>query len=74
MEAEELVEQIKEYGIKLILAVTGISKSVDMPLRGMEGALEDGVWFDGSSMEGFARIQESDMHFLLDPNTDAVLL
>jgi glutamine synthetase len=31
------------------------------------------VWFDGSSVEGFARIQESDMHLRLDPDTYAVL-
>ena len=36
-------------------------------------ALEDGVWFDGSSVEGFARIQESDMRLILDPDTYAVL-
>jgi len=37
------------------------------------GALEEGVWFDGSSVEGFARIQESDMRLVLDPSTYAVL-
>jgi glutamine synthetase len=46
---------------------------VDMPLHNIEGALEDGVWFDGSSVEGFARIQESDMRLILDPDTYAVL-
>jgi glutamine synthetase len=44
-----------------------------MPIGGLEGALEDGVWFDGSSVEGFARIQESDMRLRLDPDTYAVL-
>jgi glutamine synthetase len=36
-------------------------------------ALDDGVWFDGSSVEGFARIQESDMRLVIDPDTYAVL-
>ena len=53
--------------------VTGAVKSVDMPVQQLAGALDDGVWFDGSSVEGFARIQESDMRLVLDPDTYAVL-
>jgi glutamine synthetase len=41
--------------------VTGVVKSVDIPINRLQMALDDGVWFDGSSVEGFARIQESDM-------------
>jgi glutamine synthetase len=36
-------------------------------------ALENGIWFDGSSVEGFARIQESDMHLRVDVDSYAVL-
>ena len=53
--------------------VTGAVKSVDLPVARLQGALEDGVWFDGSSVEGFARIQESDMRLVLDIDTYAVL-
>ena len=77
MDAKDLVKRVKEDGVKFISLqftdVTGTVKSVDMPISGLEGALEDGVWFDGSSVEGFARIQESDMHLRLDPDTYAVL-
>jgi len=77
MDAKDLVRQVKEDGVKFISLqftdVTGAVKSVDMPVSGLDGALEDGVWFDGSSVEGFARIQESDMHLRLDPDTYAVL-
>jgi glutamine synthetase len=77
MDAKDLVKQVKEDGVKFISLqftdVTGAVKSVDMPVGGLDGALEDGVWFDGSSVEGFARIQESDMHLRLDPDTYAVL-
>ncbi len=38
----------------------------------MSSDVEDGVWFDGSSVEGFARIQESDMRLVIDPDTYAV--
>jgi glutamine synthetase len=53
--------------------VTGAVKSVDIPKHRIPSALEDGVWFDGSSVEGFSRIQESDMRLVLDPDTYAVL-
>ena len=77
MDAKELIKRVQEDGIKFISLqfsdVTGVVKSVDMPVKRLEAALEDGVWFDGSSVEGFARIQESDMHLRLDPETYAVL-
>ena len=77
MDSKDLLKRVKEDGIKFISLqfsdVTGAVKSVDMPIKGLEGALEEGVWFDGSSVEGFARIQESDMRLVLDPDTYAVL-
>lgn len=77
MDSKDLLKRVKEDGIKFISLqfsdVTGAVKSVDMPIKGLEGALEEGVWFDGSSVEGFARIQESDMRLELDPDTYAVL-
>jgi len=39
----------------------------------LEGALEDGMGFDGSSIKGFARIDESDMIAMPDPTTFTVL-
>lgn len=77
MEAKDLIKRVKEDNVKFLSLqftdVLGAVKSVDMPLHNLEGALEDGVWFDGSSVEGFARIQESDMRLVLDPDTYAVL-
>ena len=77
MDSKDLLKRVKEDGIKFISLqfsdVTGAVKSVDMPIKGLEAALEDGVWFDGSSVEGFARIQESDMRLVLDPDTYARL-
>ncbi len=77
MNTKDLVKRIKEDKVNFISLqftdVMGAVKSVDMPLHNLEGALEDGVWFDGSSVEGFARIQESDMRLVLDPDTYAVL-
>jgi glutamine synthetase len=53
--------------------VTGTVKSVDIPVGRLANALEDGIWFDGSSVEGFARIQESDMRLVPEADTYAVL-
>ncbi len=53
--------------------ILGTIKSVSIPVGRLEEALERGVWFDGSSIEGFARIQESDMFLAPDPTTYAVL-
>jgi glutamine synthetase len=77
MNSQDLLVRVREDNVKFISLqfsdVTGAVKSVDMPVSGLETALEDGVWFDGSSVEGFARIQESDMRLRLDPDTYAVL-
>ncbi len=77
MNAKDLPARVQEDNVKFISLqfsdVTGAVKSVDMPVGRLQDALTDGVWFDGSSVEGFARIQESDMRLILDPDTYAVL-
>ncbi len=77
MDTKELLSRVKADNIKFIsyqfTDVNGAVKSVDAPINQLETALADGVWFDGSSVEGFARIQESDMRLVIDPDTYAVL-
>ncbi len=77
MEHQELISRVEQDRVKFISLqftdVTGTVKSVDMPVYRLQTALQDGVWFDGSSVEGFARIQESDMRLVLDPDTYVVL-
>ncbi len=77
MTKDELIAQVKADNVKFISLqftdVTGGVKSVDIPIERLGFALEDGVWFDGSSVEGFARIQESDMRLVIEPDTYAVL-
>ncbi len=77
MDNKQLLAKVKEDEVKFISLqftdVTGTVKSVDIPVRRLSDALDDGMWFDGSSVEGFARIQESDMRLVPDIDTYAVL-
>jgi glutamine synthetase len=51
----------------------GNIKSLMIPGAKLSESLEKGTWFDGSSIEGFTRIHESDMYLLPDPDTYAIL-
>ncbi|MFW9813821.1 MAG: glutamine synthetase family protein [Candidatus Thorarchaeota archaeon] len=53
--------------------LTGQLKCVTISPRDLENCLEHGKWFDGSSVEGFTRIQESDMLLIPDPTTYIML-
>ena len=46
--------------------ILGVIKNVEVPTRQFEAALDGRIMFDGSSIEGFVRIEESDM--LLRPD------
>ncbi len=53
--------------------VLGTLKSVAVAPAELEGAFAEGIGFDGSAIEGFARVQESDMLARPDPSTFQVL-
>lgn len=77
MESKDVFEKLEKDGIEFVnLQFTdlfGMVKSITIPARHLEDSLTHGTWFDGSSIEGFARIHESDMYLKPDPNTYAVL-
>ena len=77
MEAGKVLEQVKKDSIKFITLqftdLLGVIKEVIIPVEELEDALRDGVWFDGSSIEGFARIQESDLFLKPEVATYAVV-
>jgi len=74
---KSILERVKNDDVKFIQLqfsdLYGIVKSLTIPSRQLSDAMENGVWFDGSSIEGFARICESDMYLKPDVNTYAVI-
>ena len=53
--------------------ILGVVKNVSIPSEQARKAFTEGIYFDGSSIDGFVRIQESDMRLEPDPTTFAVL-
>lgn len=53
--------------------VLGMVKSVSLPLTQLSHAVSQGTWFDGSAIEGFARVSESDMVLRPDLATFAIV-
>ncbi len=74
---ERIGEEITENNVRFIRLqftdILGITKNVEIPISQLAKAFEDGIMFDGSSVEGFARINESDMRLRPDPDTFAIL-
>jgi len=74
---KDVLKIVKERDIKFInlwfADITGQMKGFTITQDELEGALEDGMGFDGSSIKGFARIDESDMIALPDPKTFIIL-
>jgi len=77
-EAEQSVlDEIDEKNVDFLRLqftdILGTVKNVSVPAGQAEKAFTEGIYFDGSSIEGFVRIQESDMRLMPDPETFAVL-
>ncbi|MFC2073128.1 glutamine synthetase family protein, partial [Chloroflexota bacterium] len=74
---EHVFKMTKEHDVKFVRLwftdILGMLKSFAITMEELERALEEGMGFDGSSIEGFARIDESDMVALPDPDTFQLL-
>ncbi|HNS33148.1 MAG TPA: glutamine synthetase beta-grasp domain-containing protein, partial [bacterium] len=77
MKKEDVLKIAAEKKVKFIRLwfadITGQMKGFTITIDELEHALVDGMGFDGSSIKGFARIDESDMVALADPSTFMVL-
>ena len=76
-DAQRVLEQIDEQNVDFLRLqftdILGTVKNVSIPATQAKKAFTEGIYFDGSSIEGFVRIQESDMRLTPDPSTFAVL-
>lgn len=74
-EAMRVLERIETRGVRFInlefTDVVGLAKCVTIPADQFPDCLAHGKWFDGSAMEGFARVAESDMYLRPDLATFA---
>jgi glutamine synthetase len=73
---ESVLRAVHDQGIEIIRLwfadILGQVKGFAIPARELEDAFEQGMGFDGSSIEGFARIHESDLMAHPDPSTYSV--
>lgn len=68
-----VLRQAEEWGVKFVRLqftdIFGVLKNVAIPVDQLSKALDNELMFDGSSIEGFVRIEESDMYLYPDPDT-----
>jgi glutamine synthetase len=76
-EAEDVLEEIEDKDVDFLRLqftdILGTVKNVSVPADQAEKAFSEGIYFDGSSIDGFVRIQESDMRLVPDPSTFSLL-
>jgi glutamine synthetase len=77
MDHQQLLDRVAADGVHFISLqftdIMGAVKSVTIPAGRLAEVLERGIWFDGSSIEGFARIYEADMFLMPDVDSYRVL-
>lgn len=77
MTKNEILKLAEESNVQFVnlqfTDIVGTLKAVTIPVWKLEDAIDQNVWFDGSSIEGFTRIHESDMFLKLDLDTFAVI-
>lgn len=77
MHKDEILARVAEQRVRFIALwftdITGTVKSILVPAIELENIIENGVHFDGSSIEGLARVAESDMMLVPDLNTFTIL-
>ncbi|MPW24891.1 type I glutamate--ammonia ligase [Alkalibaculum sp. M08DMB] len=76
MTKQEVLQEAKELGVEFIhlqfTDLVGVMKNLSITIEQLEKALDGELMFDGSSIDGFVRIEESDMYLRPDLNTFVV--
>ena len=74
---DAVIKLVREHDVRSVdlqfTDVAGMVKTVTIDADHLPAAFEHGVWFDGSAVEGFARVAESDMYLKPDASTFAVI-
>ena len=74
---EMIMQMVEDYGVQFVdlqfIDLHGVIKFVTVPVHQLESAIDNNVWFDGSSIKGFSVVNESDMALKADLDTFAVL-
>ena len=72
-ESTAKIASARDRGIRFVQLqftdIIGHVKAVTIPIHQLQGSVEHGTWFDGSSIEGFTRIAESDQYLMPDMDT-----
>ncbi len=72
-ERRAILERAEQQGVRFLRLqftdILGVIKNVEVPIRQFDEALDGRIMFDGSSIEGFVRIEESDMYLRPDLST-----
>lgn len=76
MSKDDVLKAAKDLNVRFVRLqftdILGVIKNVAIPAEQLPKALDGQLMFDGSSIEGFVRIEESDMFLRPDPNTWAI--
>lgn len=77
MRAEDVLNDVEAKGIEFVrlqfVDILGLPKNIAIPAERLDAAFEDGVNFDGSSVAGYATVEESDFLAMPDPRSFTVL-
>jgi glutamine synthetase len=74
---EQVMAMIKSEQVRFVnlefIDVVGLTKCVTIPVEQFASCVQQGKWFDGSALESFARVAESDMYLFPDLATFSIL-
>ena len=77
MTAKEVLEKVKKDKVTFLnlqfTDIMGSLKQVTAPVKSLPDIMKYGAWFDGSSVQGFARIHESDLYLKPDTATYSII-
>lgn len=75
--ADTILQTVEQQRVRFVALwftdIAGLVKSIMIPARELGNVLENGSHFDGSAIEGFARVAESDMILIPDPSSFVIL-